>query len=113
MSARFLVEGTFQVRSRRLFIVHGQVLDGTVRVGQVVERPDGLGAAVRAVKFALLSAREGRENPALGFEYRDENELVRWQALALRGKTLELMADGRPAARPSWLTLVAADNRGC
>ena len=38
----------------------------------------------------LLSASEGRENPALTFKYRDEAQLARWQALPLAGQTLEL-----------------------
>ena len=94
MSARFLVEDTFTVPSRHLFVVYGQVVDGAVRAGHVVERPGGLEAPVRAVEFVLLSAGERRENPALGFEYRDEGELTRWQALELPGKVLELSGGG-------------------
>ena len=85
-----MVEGTFIVPSRRLFVVHGQIVEGAVRTGQLVVQPVGLAAPVHAVESVLLAASTGRANPALGFEYRDEGELSQWQALELQGETLEL-----------------------
>jgi len=90
MRARFLVEDTFQLSRLGIFVVHGRILDGTVRPGQRVRTPPGLDAPVDRVEFVLLSASEGRENPALTFKYRDEAQLARWQALPLAGQTLEL-----------------------
>ena len=93
MTARFLVEDSFPVRSRRIFVVHGQILDGVLRIGQRVRTPLGLDVPVSGVEFALLSATAGRENPALTFTYESDAQLARWQALAMAGETLEL-ADG-------------------
>jgi hypothetical protein len=90
MTARFLVEQSFPLRSRQLFVVHGQILDGVLRIGQSVRAPQGIDAPVAGVEFALLSATEGRENPALTFRYGSDAQLARWQALALGGATLEL-----------------------
>jgi hypothetical protein len=101
MKARFLVEDTFVLASRGIFVVHGKILDGTVRRGQRVRAPRGVDAPIDSVEFLLLSADEGsensalrfRENPALAFRYRDEVQLAAWQALALKGQTLELGDD--------------------
>lgn len=101
MPARFAVEGTFQVVSRGLFVVYGRIADGTVRMGQRVRAPSGIDATVSAVEFVLLSATQGRENPALGLRYRDAGELARWQALNLTGQTLELEEDESEAEPPS------------
>jgi translation elongation factor EF-Tu-like GTPase len=98
MLAHFLVEETFSLSSRRLFVVHGRILDGVVRRGQRVRAPSGLDAPVEAIEFVLLSVNPGRENPALAFRYRDVAELARWQALGLAGQTLEL-ADGGELSR--------------
>jgi translation elongation factor EF-Tu-like GTPase len=93
MSARFLVEDTFCLASREMFVVYGRIVDGTVKRGQRVRAPSGLDAPVEAIEFVLFSVSPGRENPALVFRYRDMEELARWQGLGLAGQTLEL-ADG-------------------
>ena len=90
MPARFLVEDCFEIASRAVFVVHGRILDGSVRRGQRVREPAALDVPVDAVEFVLLSASEGRENPALTFRYSNAAQLARWQALGLRDQTLEL-----------------------
>jgi len=99
MPARFLVEDTFRLSSRGVFVVHGRIVEGTIRVGQRVRAPWQLDAPVHSVEFVLLSASEGRENPALVFKYSDEAQLARWQALPLTGETLELEDGDVPAER--------------
>jgi translation elongation factor EF-Tu-like GTPase len=88
--AQFLVEDTFTIASRGIFVAHGKILSGTVRRGQHVAVPLGLTVPVDEVAFVLLSATEGRENVALCFRYRDEEELAQWRRLSLTGQTLEL-----------------------
>jgi translation elongation factor EF-Tu-like GTPase len=90
MPARFQVEDTFRSETRGLFVAHGRILDGTVRRGQRVVAPPGLPAPVDTVEFVLLSASEGRENVALCFRYRDDEQLAQWQSLGLAGQILEL-----------------------
>ena len=87
---REVVKNTVRLSSRGVFVVHGRIIDGTISRGQRVHRPPGLDAPVAGVEFVLLSASEGRENPALTFKYRDEAQLARGQALDLMGQTLEL-----------------------
>ena len=104
MSAHFLVEDTFRLARREIFVVHGRIVHGAVQRGQRVRAPSGLDAPVETVEFVLLSASEGRrENPALVFRYRDMDQLARWEALGLAGQTLELedggeLSGGRDAA---------------
>ena len=90
MPARFQVEDTFDIASRGIFVAHGTILHGTVRPGQRVVVPSGLSAPVDAVESGLLSATERRENVALCFRYRADEELARWQSVALAGQILEL-----------------------
>ena len=94
MPAKFLVEDTFKLTSRGIFVAHGKILAGTVRRGQHVVVPPSLTARVDAVEFVLLSATEGRENVALCFRYRDDEELARWRGLGLGAQTLELADSG-------------------
>ncbi|MGH8622639.1 MAG: hypothetical protein ACRET3_10910 [Burkholderiales bacterium] len=98
MTARFLVEDVFRLTSRGIFVVHGRILEGTVRRGQRVQAPPGLDAPVDAIEVVLLSVNEGRENPALTFKYRDESQVARWQALGLVGQTL-VLEDGEAAVQ--------------
>ena len=100
MSAHFLVEDTFRLARREIFVVHGRIVDGAVRSGQRVRAPSGLDAPVEAIEFVLLSVSPGRENPALVFRYRDVDELARWQALGLAGQTLELEDGGELSRDP-------------
>ena len=90
MPARFQVDDTFEITSRRLFVAHGTTLAGTVHPGQRVVVPSGLNVPVDAVESVLLSATEGRANVALCFRYRTDEELAQLQSLDLAGQTLEL-----------------------
>ena len=99
MRARFYVEATFRLPGRELFVAHGRILDGAVRNGQRVVAPTGLDARVDAVEFALISAADRRENVALCFRYGSEQELARWQELALAGQILELVDEAADADR--------------
>ena len=94
MSARFEVESTFTIPSRKLFVMFGRIVEGTIRVGQRVVSAPELDAPVAAVECVLLCPKARLEYPALGFHYRDEPELSRWQSLGLRGGVIELADAG-------------------
>jgi hypothetical protein len=100
MPARLLVEGTFRLRSRELFVVHGRILQGFLRVGQHVVRPVGFDAPVVAIE-RVRTTSDRRENPAACFAYHDDAELTRWEQLGLVGQTIELdeAAPSTPADR--------------
>lgn len=97
--ARFLVENTFPVTSRGVFVVQGSILGGVVHPGQRVKAPAGIDAPVDAIELVLVSATETRDVPGLTFRYRDAAELARWQALDLKGQALELEPPTAPGNR--------------
>jgi len=99
MPARFLVEDTFRLSNRGVFVVHGRIVEGAIRPGQRVRAPSQLDAPVDGVEFVLLSASDGCENPALTFRYSDEAQLARWQALQLAGQIVELEDADVPGER--------------
>ena len=90
MGARFQVEQTFQLQSRRLFVARGNILDGAVQRGQRVVAPSGIDVPVDSVEFVSLSATKNREAVALCFRYRDDDQLAQWRSLSLAGQILEL-----------------------
>jgi hypothetical protein len=90
MSPQFVVEATFALPSRRLFVAHGQILAGRVKTGQRVIAPTGIDAPVYAIEFLLKSAADGQENVALCFRYRDEDQRAQWRDLELAGQIIDL-----------------------
>jgi hypothetical protein len=93
---RFRVKGVSTIRARSMLFCHGEVLDGSVAVGQRVMTPTGL-PAVAAVEFALLSEPSRHELPALGFRFGNDDEL--WHLLRLVSVGSELvLEDGGVAA---------------
>jgi hypothetical protein len=95
MPGRFLVEETFSLAARGLFVAHGQLVEGTVVARECVTAAGGVRATIGAVEFVLLSAVQGRENLALCFRFRDEAELARWRQAILPGEMLDI----RPSAQ--------------
>jgi hypothetical protein len=87
MRSRFLVTDTFNLGIGSYFVIVGEVLEGTVRPGQMVRTPAGLDAPVHGVE---IISGQGRAKPALTFRYRDVAELAAWEALKLPGHTIEL-----------------------
>ena len=87
MSGRFLARGAFQSESRGLFVVHGALLDGMVRVGQIASAP-GFKARVHGVEHVRLNASE--EDLALTFLPPSHGDVAGWIALQLAGGELTL-----------------------
>jgi hypothetical protein len=94
--ARFRVNDAFPLRSRNLFFVLGDVVEGVVRTGMVVQagpahRPT-FREAIHAVEFADRVS-ERRSLVALGFRYLNDLELARWQSMPWEGAMLEIPAE--------------------
>lgn len=90
--ARFQVSHTFPIPSRTLFFVLGDVLEGEVRIGMVLEAEPRFRNAIHAGEMVdNVSLR--RSWVALGFRYTSAAELQRWQAIALEGRTLHIPAE--------------------
>ena len=93
MSGRFRVAGAFPLPSVGLFAVHGEIVDGVVRIGQFASSQSGFSARVHGVEFVRLG--DGREDLALTFLPTKPEQITAWQSLATAGQELEL-AERRP-----------------
>ena len=90
MSARFRVNGAFALRGRPVFVVHGEIVEGTVRPGQRVLSPAVLDTPVRSVESLTLRASEGIADVALVFDLPGEATLARWTATVQAGMEMQL-----------------------
>ena len=88
MSGRFRAAGTLDLTNVGLFAVHGEIVDGVARIGQIARGPAGFSARVHGVEFVRLA--DGREDLALTFLPRDPGERERWSSLRVAGQELEL-----------------------
>lgn len=87
---RFKVAFTHVLRSRSMYCLIGEIVEGAVGRGQQVVEPPGIGTV-----DAIEATTSG--DIVLGFRYRDAEQLQRWQALELVGRTLVLRSDGNQA----------------
>jgi hypothetical protein len=93
LSGRFKAAGSFELQSRGLFVIHGELANGVARIGQFASAPDGFVARVHGVEFVRLA--DGHEDLALTFVPRDAAEAARWRGRAFSGEELDL-AERRP-----------------
>jgi hypothetical protein len=93
VSARFKAAGSFELESRGLFIIHGELADGVARIGQFASASTGFLGRVHGVELVRLA--DGHEDLALTFVPRDAAEAARWRAVAIVGEELNL-AERRP-----------------
>jgi hypothetical protein len=96
VGGRFRASGSFALSSVGLFAVHGELVDGVARIGQVASAPGGFQARVHGVEFVRLA--DGQNDLALTFLPRSAEEAARWQSLALAGQDL-VLAEGVGGAR--------------
>jgi hypothetical protein len=88
MSGRFRVAGAFPLPNVGLFAVHGEIVDGTARIGQFASSPSGFKARVHGVEFVRLA--DGREDLALTFLPSKPDEITAWLSITTPGQELEL-----------------------
>lgn len=88
MSGRFRASGSLDLSTTGLFAVHGEIVDGIARIGQIARGPEGFNARVHGVEFVRLA--DGREDLALTFLPRDDAEAAHWSRLPVAGHELEL-----------------------
>ncbi len=91
--AKFRAVGSFLVRSRRLFVIVGDVVEGTVVPGMTVRLPLNpsltVAASVKAVEYVDI-LHEGKSYMGLALEYEHPEELEFWMAMRISGEVLEL-----------------------
>ncbi len=101
MEATFRAKGAFTIESkgRRLFVIHGDIMDGTVRVGMVARLSGGSGLLFSEITHGVgfLDYRSAREaEVALTFESSGHEQLAAWQQIDFGGQVLVISdaADG-------------------
>ena len=90
---KFRIEGVATIRGRSMFFCHGDVVSGSVAVGQRVVTPVGL-PPVAAIELVLFSQPTRHEKPALGFQFENEDHLARLQHLLPIGTDVVVAEDG-------------------
>lgn len=89
-AAKFRVSSTFALRSRQLFVLAGEIVDGELRAGMVAEircNPSfAIDAPIHGVEF--LDGPGDRSEVGLTVCYADEEELATWEALNIANETL-------------------------
>jgi hypothetical protein len=104
-SALFRVEETFAIHSRRLFVLVGEIVEGTVRTGMLVHVSlNGsvfVTAPVHGVEFVDGPGRRSRIG--LTVRYEDDDDLAFWRGLNIGGGMLCPVTEPErppPAAEP-------------
>jgi hypothetical protein len=105
-SALFRVEETFAIHSRRLFVLVGEIVEGTVRTGMLVQVSlNGavfVTAPVSGVEFVDGPGRRSRIG--LTVRYEDDDDLAFWRGLNIGGGMIcpvtEPGGPSSPAAEP-------------
>jgi hypothetical protein len=105
MSTLFRVEDTFAITLRNLFVLAGEIVEGTVRAGMVLQIPLNdmvtMTAPVHGVEF--VDGPGQRSRIGLTLQYEDEADLAFWRGLNLQGHVFAVVepADSPlPAAQP-------------
>jgi hypothetical protein len=92
MKATFKVAGTFELKSRSLFVVFGEIVDGELSAGMQISLPlqgelsaTGTIASVEFVDFAAY----GKSYPALTLHVEEPGELEIWRSIIEEGVVLK------------------------
>jgi hypothetical protein len=108
MSARFLVEYTFEIAERGLFVLAGEIVEGAVRPGMVLEVPLNdmvfMTAPVQGVE--AVDAPGQRSRTGLTLRCEDDLDLSIWRGLNLAGHVFAVVEPEpelqEPRPKPWW-----------
>ena len=87
MAARFRIKEAFELRSRGMLMIAGEILDGVIRVG---DRASGLPRDVSVAAVEVLTRSDRSCDVALGVRYTDDGDLTRLRQAATGGVELNL-----------------------
>jgi hypothetical protein len=100
VSARFLVQGVFHLKSRELFVVYGDVLEGEVRPGMEIVLPLNsqlsLELSIEGVEF--VDGTPTGFHIGLAIKLDEDLDLSLLQGLNLSAEVLTVSAPGPRAA---------------
>lgn len=101
MTARFRVDDAFALESRLLFVLAGEIVEGTVRAGMVLHVPLNSSLTVTALVHGVESLRAAGTagSTALTIRADDDLDLALWEGMRLGdGEILSLTAPEHPPA---------------
>jgi hypothetical protein len=87
VAATFRINQAFELKSRGMLMVAGQIVDGVIRVG---DRTSDLGPDLVVSAVEMLTRSDRTCDVALGFRYSDEAELELLRRRASAGTTLAI-----------------------
>jgi hypothetical protein len=93
MAARFRVVDTFNLQSRRYFVIYGDILEGVVRAGMDVVLPcESLGGVRRPITSVEFVDNIGDRKAWLGLvvEYASDEDLASLRVVKLKGCELDI-----------------------
>jgi hypothetical protein len=107
MSVLFRVEYTFEIAGRGLFVLAGEILEGTVRPGMVLQVPLNDMAAITAPVHGVeaVDALGQRSRTGLTLKCEDEIDLSLWRGLNLDGHVFAVVqpeTTPQPPSKPWW-----------
>ena len=87
MAAVFRIKQAFELRSRGILVIAGEILSGTIRVG---DRISGLGRDVSVAAVEALLRSDRSSDVALGVRYSDDEDLARLKGAAANGSEIAI-----------------------
>ncbi len=89
--AKFFVFDTFELASRNLFVLAGEIREGEIKAGMNVNirfnSSVSMTAPIHSIEFAL---RRGREDVCLCILYEDDTDLMIWRGLNIGDEIVEV-----------------------
>jgi hypothetical protein len=91
--SKFLVNSTFALERRRLFVLAGSITEGQIRAGMIVNVPlnSSLSIAEQIQSIEFIRRTDGREDVCLCIAYESSDELEMWKALNLQNEMLDVV----------------------
>jgi hypothetical protein len=108
MSVRFRVEYTFIIAERRLFVLAGEIVEGSVRPGMVLQVPLNDMVTITAPVHGVEAVdRPGqRSRTGLTLQCEDDIDLSLWRGLNLEGDVFAVVEPEaehhQPPRKPWW-----------
>jgi hypothetical protein len=87
VAAVFRIKQVFELRSRAMLMIVGDVVSGAIRVG---DRATGLGREVSVAGVEMLTRADRTCDVALGVRYSDDEDLARLKGSAATGAELAI-----------------------
>jgi hypothetical protein len=92
VAAVFRIKQVFELRSRGMLMIAGEIVSGVIRIG---DRTTGLGREVSVAAVEMLTRSDRTCDVALGVRYSDDEDLARLEGSAATGAELSISSSVR------------------